>query len=867
MQRVGKNKIVLTLPPFDEATVARLNTFADPYIKQVSVSKTGPDDTYQVTFELADSSVESFDYLTDEPSRLIVDFYKKTPDATPVAAETPKPSAVAKAVADKPKTKNGVYKDVAKRDRKPAGDEFLQANGDDAAKAEKDDSTDIHFGAFDAGDSNFDRFRVKDYEIREDAILASAQNIYLQFPMLKLPVSRLDKLFKDEPEYVIHEKPDHENKEARFLAILYNRGRYNVFLKTFSYFEKKHPDSDYLEILRNMAAHIHLAMWRETHNKDDYDAAHDSYLSLIHQYPNSPLLERNNLILGYMLFEHGEALPTLQHFQSFLEKFPKSAEIPQVRKAIAEAFLLMHKYDDGLKQYSNIATDYAKVEDGAEAKYRMGDVEFSRENWPGAIDSYRRVIKELPQFSKVYPNAHFNMAEALFWKKDYKQALDEFVNFISLFPTHPYGGYAMTRVGELMGILGVDPRRAMGAFLESTFRYPDNPGAKIAKLRMLTLQMKNMRPKDLKKAVDEIKTSVAEVNFPGIEEFTTLLLAHGTIDRGDYTQALNSLLDYYQAHPMLKNKDQFSSEILRSIASEINGDLTDGKFLDALKFEAKYSKTWLHANHRIDIEYFRGRAFEQAGAWGEAEKIYDQVNDQLNKIAGTQEEKERHVAEFLPKRSTLQLRMAAVAVQKRHYAEAYQNLKDLDKATDLTDSEQIERVQLVASVSEFRNEWPRAKAALKDVIKHWKGEPQKLQPAYLHLAELDLRTGDYEAAENSLDKVLSGKEMDDSLRAKSLELKGDALLGQKRTMAAVEMYQSLLEQYESKRPLGSVRYKVGQLLFDRGDLKGAEGVWGKLQGGSNEILYDLAKEKLDHAKWQDDYRKYVQRIPAMNTTK
>lgn len=865
LQRVSKSKVVLTLPPFDEATEVRLKTFNDPFIKKVSVSKAGPDNTFQVTFELADASVESFDYLTDDPSRLIVDFYKKAPETKSAetlgaAAGGEAPKALKKAASKKRMAKVG-----AEKNRKPAGDELLQADAAGDKDADNSDST--HFGAFDASDSNFDRFRVKDYEIKEDAILASAQNIYLQFPMLKLPISHLDKLFKDEPEYVIHEKPERENKEARFLAILYQRGRYNVFLKTFAYFEKKYPDSDYLEILRNMAAHIHLAQWMENKSKDDYDQAHDAYLALIHQYPNSPLIERNNLILGYMQLERGEALATLQHFQTFLEKFPKSPEIPQVRKAIAEAYLIMHKYDDGLKQYANIAKDYPKVEDGAEAQYRMGDVDFVRENWNGAVDSYRRVIKELPAFSKVYPNAHFNMAEALFWKKDYKQSLDEFVNFLTLFPTHPYGGYAMTRVGEIMGILGVDPRRSMGAFLESSFRYPDNPGAKIAKLRMLTAQMKNMRAKDLKKALDDVKSSITEVKLPGIEEFTTLLLAHGTIDRGEYKEALQSLFDYYQAHPMLKNKEQFTAEILRSIASEVKSDLDGGQFMDALKFEAKYAKTWLHTNHRIDIDYFKGRAFEQAGAWDEAEKIYAQVNDELNKINGTLEEKERRISEFLPKRSTLELRMAAVAVEKRRYVEAYQNLKALDKSTDLSEPEQIERVQLIAAVSEYRGEWTQAAAALKDVIKRWKGEPEQLQPVQVHLAELQLRTGDYEAAEINLDRVLTGKDVKDDLRAKALELKGNSLLGQKRTMAAIEVYQTLLEQYEPKRPLGSVRYKVGQLLFDRGDLKGAENVWGKLQGGSNEILWDLAKEKLDHAKWQDEYRKYVKRIPAMNTTK
>lgn len=180
------------------------------------------------------------------------------------------------------------------------------------------------------------------------------------------------------------------------------------------------------------------------------------------------------------------------------------------------------------------------------------------------------------------------------------------------------------------------------------------------------------------------------------------------------------MLKYYQDHPSLKNREQFTAGILRAIASEINGDLNQGKFLDALKFESKYAKTWLHANHRFDIAYFKGRAFEQAGAWNDADRYYHEVNDDLNRIAGTLEEKQRRVAEFLPKRSTLQLRMAAVAIERRRYAEAYQDLRQVDKASDLDDAEKIEHVQLVASVAEYRGDWGRAKAALKDVIKSWK---------------------------------------------------------------------------------------------------------------------------------------------------
>ncbi len=538
IERPEKDKVILTIPAFDAATEAKLNSFSDPLVKSVTVEKSGPDDTYQIEFKLANPNVDSFDYLTDDPSRLIIDFYKKAPVQRPVVREKPEEAGKAAERTESRTSSKPVLharKPIVKN-RQPAGDEVLQAeekDNDDTLANGEEGPVDTHFGAFDASDSNFDRFRVKDYEIREEAILASTRNIYLEFPMLKMPVSRLDRLIADQPEYVIHEKPDRENKEARLLALLFQRHRNSMFIKTFFYFEKKYPDSDYLEILRNMAGHIYLTQWKAGGSNDDYDRARNTYVSLIRRYPDSSLYERNYLILGYMQLERGEALATLQHFQDYIAKFPNSTEVPQAKKAIAEAFLLLHKYDDSLGVYSSMAKEYTKTSDGPEARYRMGDVEFARGNWPAAIRTFTQVIKELPQYKKTFPNAHFNKAEALFWNKDYKASLDEYVNFLSLFPTHPYGGYAMTRIGELMGVLGVDMRRAMGAFLESTFRYPENPGAKVARLRMLTQQMKNMRPKDLKKALNEIKNSITEVHLPGMEEFSTLLLANGLLDRGE----------------------------------------------------------------------------------------------------------------------------------------------------------------------------------------------------------------------------------------------------------------------------------------------------------------------------------------------
>src|SRR5262249_456143 len=70
VQGEGSKKVTLSIPPIDDVSVTRLKGFSDPLISGVEVDKQGPDGTYVVSFELTQNDVESFDYLTDDPSHL-----------------------------------------------------------------------------------------------------------------------------------------------------------------------------------------------------------------------------------------------------------------------------------------------------------------------------------------------------------------------------------------------------------------------------------------------------------------------------------------------------------------------------------------------------------------------------------------------------------------------------------------------------------------------------------------------------------------------------------------------------------------------------------------------------------------------------
>jgi tetratricopeptide (TPR) repeat protein len=869
VQKSGDRKITLSIPPVDGPSVARLQGFTDALVENIKVDKNGPDGSYLVSFSLANSDVESFDYLTDEPSRLIIDFYRKAPaevkkTQSAAAAKTKAPAK--KAAVKVAKGKTGDYKQVKDGARKPAGDEFIEV----ADAGDKAENVDLRFGIFDGGDENYDRFRIKDYEIREDAIISSRHNIYLPFPMLKMKVSQLGKLMEQQPEYIINPKDSRENKEARLLLTLFNRKRFAVFMKTYDYFVNKYPDSEYLEILKNIYAHVHLERWRESGKSSDFDTARALYSELVQKFPNSPLREHNFLILGFAQMERGDALSTLQTFQGYMHDYPKTSEVPQVRKALAEAYMILRKYDEAANEYNTIIKDFPKTEHAQEAKYRLGDVQFAKGDYTQAISAYEAAIKELPAQEKVYPNADFNMAEARFWQKDFKKSLNNYVQFVNLFPRDDYGGYALTRIGELLGIMGADQRRVMGAFLESYFRFPNHPGAKVARIRMLSQQMRGMKDKELKKALAEIEETGKNLPLEGIQEFTTLMVAEGLSNRGEYTQALDNLIAYYQKNP--GNQEIFKSRILRNISNELKNEVEKGEFMKALAFYSKYSGNWLRNSDRIDVPFFVGGAYENAGAYSEARKIYQQALEHRQRIAGTPEEREKKVQEHLPSVSTLNLRLAANYAQERNYIDAYQRLKAIGAGADLSPQETVERVQLSATIAEQRNDHQLAQAALTDLAKKWQGDPALVAPVNLQLAQNYMKLGEPKQAEAYAEKVLQAQgasetEIPEKVIASALNVKGDALFAQKKALAAVEAYQAMLERFEAKQPLANVRYRVGQILFDRGDMKGAAEVWQKLEGTPNEFLWKIGKEKLADAKWQGEYTKYTNRIPAMVSSK
>lgn len=872
----GQPIVEMTVPALDDGTIKSLSTFKSEFVKSVSVNPQGPDGKTVLQFAISGEDIETFDYLTDQPSRLIMDFYV-SPHAKS-AAKPKKPASISKAeVATElppkelpPKVATTLEKGKTVAQRKPATADVLSIAKDGVGVAQND--APVKAGIFDGGDPDYDRFSIKDYEIKEDALIKAKDNYYIPFPMLETPVSYWEKMKVTPTIYDVRPKSTEENKQARLLLTLFEKKRYAVFLKTQQWFKEKYPQSEYGEVIDYMTADVYLTQWQETGRIQNYDEAIQRYKEAIEKYPKSPLAERTSLRIGYLALERGDYLSALRLFnehignKNFAAKESLSKDLARLGSGLA--FMKLNKWKDALDQYEEVEQKASNRDMKVEAAFRRGDVLMRAKEYAKAVAEYQNAIKKYPEGQTYYPNAFYNQAESLFWLRDYNKSLEGYRDFIKKFPSNDHAPFAMTRLGELFEIFGADKSRVMGAYLETYFRYGENPSAVIARLRLLSARMKGMKPKEVSTAVAEIMSLAKKIDLPNIEQFATVMVADGYNSRGENQKAIDLLSKYYKEHPTSVDVPLLTNRIVANINNKLQREIDGGNFIGALKTHSQYIDTWLKNSKRLDTKYNVGRAFEMGGAPVEAEKYYKDVLNRTYAIRGTPEAKEIQVKEQIPSEDELNLRLASVFTQEMKYNQAYEYLKNIKTPEKLDENSQIERVNLAVRLLESRGDNESAIRYLGELLRTWKGRPQLVAEPYLKLAELQAKQGRAAESQQALEMVDklqtdSGK-VAGPVHAKALEMMGDLYLEKGQKDSAISSYDKLLEKYEEARPLSSIRYKLGQIYFKQGEIQKAAEVWNDFKGEKSEFWNNLAKEQLKNSEWRDGYKKYIKRIPAMS---
>ncbi len=870
----NQNKIQLFIKSNDKTALAQIKNIENPYVKSITVKDTG-DGQWLVEFILKDQNIDTFDYLTDQPSKLIVDFYASdSPTKSPISETTEKSSASSaakkqvqtKALPTKKLLASDAENKSTSKNRAPAEADYLKIDQPGGIET----SVLLKSGLSDGADALFDRFVIRDVEIDEKAILKSDNNYYLKFPMLEMDFLFWNAMKKNPPIYQFQLETTAENKQVQLLRTLFEKRRYLVFQQTADWFENKFASSKYLESIAYMKGDALTALWREEKNEKFYELAQFAYLQALEKYPQSALSERTSLMLGLLALDKADYMTAIRRFNGHIENknFKNRVSSEYAQLGLGFSYSKINKLADAIAEMDNLEKQSKNPLVKAEAAFRRADFYFDSKKFDSAIENYNLATTNHPTMAVLFPNTQFNKMESHFWKKQYRQAHQSGLEFAYKFPSHPFAPYALTRVGELLDILGAEQSRSVGAYLETYFRYGDSPKTIVARLHLLSTRMKGMKEEELQLTIAKMEELSKKSELINIDQFKVTMLADGFTRRSNFEKAIEILSNFYQKNPTRSDSKQVTKRIVRNIYDLIKNYSDSGKHKEVLSTYQKYSDTWLKRQDRIDTDFLLGMAYEKAGEYDVALSKYDKTLNNMIAVKGTEKEKWVAVSENLPSEDNLNLRIASGNYEIKNYQKAYEQLEKIKQPHLLNESDQVLRVQLASDLYAQKGDVDTALRYLTELIRVWNGKPELTVDALVRIAEIQNRKSNPEAAQKSLEKILEIAEKNVKVNPRNIikaaNMSADLYLKDNKVDEAAKKYSFILDKYESTQKIAEERFKLGDIYYKKGELKKAETVWTKLKGDKVSVWSKIGENKLKEAQWKDEYKKYLKRIPAMS---
>lgn len=857
----NQSKIQLLVKTTDQDVVGPIQNIENPFVKSIQVKPTADGQTL-IEFILKAADVETFDYLTDQPSKLIVDFYQSdTIESDLKVPEKPKSSDSKKSASKL--SQNAKSKKI---DRQPADVDILRIDEPGGIET----SVISKSGLYDGADAQFSRFVMRENEYNEDSVIRSQSNYYLRFPTLESDFSFWKKMQETPPAYEFTPQDNDENKQARLLKTLFDKKRFFVFKKTADWFKEKYPHSKYLELIAFMQGDAMIELYKQEKNDSYYQQGQAAYAEALNQFPNSNLAERTSLMLGMMAIEKHDYMAAIRTLSLHAEnkKYQNKVSKQYAEIGLAYSFSKLNRLDDALKTLDQIEKESKDPLVLASAAVYRGDFYFQSKKYDDAIKAYQKAIKNHPVVSSLFPSAFFNKMEAQFWTKNYRGSHTSALDFTKAFPAHDFAPFALTRLGELLEIMGADQSKSVGAFLETHFRYGDNPKTIVARLHLLSTRMKSMKAEELDETLKKMDSLAEKSELENIDQFKTAMLADGFARRQDYTRAIEILSAFYQQNPTRPDSKQVTQRIVRNVNDELKylADKKDYKGL--LKTYKNYADNWLKGQTRIDTDYLLGLAYENAGAFGVAIDKFGKTADRLSKLVGAPQEKEVRVNEYLPTADGLNLKLSASQFENKDFQSAYQSLEKIKNPLQLTEEEQIQRILLASQLYEQKGDTDTSIRYLSELARLWKGSAELALPVYIRLAEMQVKKNAVSDALSNFKKSLDILVQQDNADEKVVKQLGrsylDLLVKQDQNDEAISMLGQLVQKFDPKMKMSEEKYQLGYLHFKKGELKKAEQSWAGIAESQGDIWKKLANEKLQQASWDDSYKKHIKRIPAMS---
>ncbi|MCC6137178.1 MAG: tetratricopeptide repeat protein [Bdellovibrionaceae bacterium] len=872
--------VVLKINQLGDEKLTTLKNYKDKHILGVDIQKSPALDQDIITLRLASGSIEMFDYLTDAPSSLSIDFYYDDEKEAKLKSQNAKSGEEADQDEDgvafdptQPQKDNKKQKKVAQKieendykhvpiERQLASGEFIKAvQLNTQLLSDLDQNKKIKSNLSDKEDKSEKKIR-RYYEAQNplefdaekikfpiDILIEARDKVFLRFPLLLNESEYLKNIISRSVSYEIEEQKDIESLDFVKAKKMFDKKDFKSFFKSKKIFNKKYPKSKYTEMISFMAADALLLTYEKEKSPELLSEALITYDSLVSKYPASSITERTYLLLGYIRMQEEKYLDAARSLKTYVELYKNSPLRENIKLILAQSLMRTKQYKDAGVIYDELSkTESADVREAA--AFDTGDVFLEKKDYVNAIKYYSAAIDAYPQAVKKYDNIYFNLAEAQFMNEDYKDSLKSYRTFIEQHPQNKFSGYAWTRIGEILEIANKDEKTWRGFYNESIFRFNNEEGARIARIHLIRHDSVKAPESKLKIYIDELKALAKDIHLGYIEDFIAFKISDIYYSRGNFKESVDHLISFFKDSEIPLEAEKFHRRIGRSLAGLLNHEIEKGSADSGIQTLKKYDELWIKKSKLLSFNYIKGRIYGKAGMNALAEAYYLKYLNSVDNVnfASTSEK--------LPSISSTYLYLTRSQIDGNKVPTALVNLEKI-KNEELSAEEKTEFFRLKRDIFVARNDYIGAEGHALQITDATKND-------YLVLANIYSKQNQADKAVEVIDNYVNTFKPADGEKFEILKTKIDYLSKTTNT----DKYKSYLKRFygefkNSKNNFDKEKYELGKLYMQEGNVKAAGDVLSKITQGS--IWAKLASEYTEQKNWDEKYKKYIDRVPAMKS--
>ncbi len=866
----NEDKLELKIDALSIEEQKKLSSYTDRYIKKIEIKKNTNLSKDIVTFYFNEKNIELFDYLTDAPSSLSIDLFSKDEaDMNQAELELTRSQKLQKKV-----NKKIPEFDFSNPQRGLASAEFIKSIGHvtidgDTAPVKKDAENEkerekkkrevnkdllkiVRLAKMDEQDLL--RFDADRLNFSKDSLIEGNNKIYIKYPALISEHDFLKEILQKNVRYDFTKSEDPVSTDFFKINKLFAKEDFKSFLKALIIFKKKHPQSKFDEMLAHMEAESYLKLYQAEGEKAFFDRSLKIYDAILIKYPDSPVSERTLLLIGYLRQKDKDYFNSARNFKLYVKRYPASPLKENVELLLAQTLIRLHQFEDSQALYMSLLNSHSE-DIRSIAQYELGDIYFEQKDYQKAKKAYLEALQKYPGNEKMYPNVYFNLGEAHFLLGDYKQCLNNLRQFIQLHPTHDHAAFAWTRMGEIFELSEVEEKIWRGYFNEAYFRFQNKTGGIIAHLNILYHQAIDAPKKKLEYIIDQIRNYENKINLPQSEEYLHFKISDIYYEEGEYEKSIQTLMNHFKSGLIPHHAEKFHKRIGRGLAANLRSLIDQNRLEEGVTVFDKTDDLWFKKSERFDYSFYKGELFRLSKNYA---KAYAEYEKYITAYGAVKDKENLEKTLRLPFIDDVKIKMAECALQ----------MNKLDLAKKEIKSVKIENMTLLKSKDSFYYQ----SALIANADENYaEAKANLLKLSSLHrdaislLVDISLKLQKPNEAIAVIDGHIENSVKDEKERFIFLKRKLDILESSDNKKFQDFLPRFYSEFKEKDYDFDREKYLLGKDLMGKNKEKEAKDVFSKISATS--YWAKLASEAQADEQWNQKYKKYINRIPAMESAK